>query len=41
MLNPPLLIPLKEKNVKYNDLIKLRLKYTMGKGIQTIEACYE
>lgn len=40
MLNPPLLIPLKERDVKCNDLINLRLKYTMGKGIQTIEAYY-
>ncbi|WP_299525376.1 methyltransferase domain-containing protein [uncultured Methanobrevibacter sp.] len=40
MLNPPLLIPLDEKNVKCNDLIKVKLKYIMGKGIGTIEANY-
>ena len=33
MLNPPLLIPLDEKNVKCNDLINVKLKYIMGKGI--------
>lgn len=40
MLNPPLLIPLNEKNVKCNDLINVKLKYIMGKGIGTIEANY-
>ena len=40
MLNPPLLIPLDEKNVKCNDLINVKLKYIMGKGIGTIEANY-
>ncbi len=40
MLNPPLLIPLDEKNVKCNDLINVKLKYIMGKGIETIEANY-
>ena len=41
MLNPPLLIPLDEKNVKCNDLINVKLKYIMGKGIETIEANYD
>ena len=40
MLNPPLLIPLDEKNIKCNDLINVKLKYIMGKGIETIEANY-
>lgn len=40
MLNPPLLIPLCEKNVKCNDLINVKLKYIMGKGIESIEANY-
>lgn len=37
MLNPPLLIPLNEKIVKTNDLIKVKLKYIMGQGIETID----
>lgn len=41
MLNPPLLIPIEPKKVKCNDLINLRLKYHMGKGIQTIKVNYE
>lgn len=40
MMNPPLFIPLNPKVVKCNDLIKLRLKYHMGKGIQTIKVDY-
>ena len=40
MLNPPLLIPLDEKSVKVNDLIKVKLKYIMGNGIESIEAYY-
>ena len=40
MLNPPLLIPLDEKIVKCNDLINVKLKYIMGKGIETIECEY-
>ena len=34
------IIPLDEKNVKCNDLINVKLKYIMGKGIGTIEANY-
>lgn len=37
MLNPPLLIPLDNLEVKRNDLIRLKLKYIMGKGIETIK----
>ena len=37
MLNPPLLIPLKEKEIKVNDLINVKLKYIMGNGIESIE----
>ena len=33
-------IPLDEKNVKCNDLINVKLKYIMGKGIGTIKANY-
>ncbi len=40
MLNPPLLIPLEEKSVKVNDLIKVKLKYIMGKGIESIQSEY-
>ena len=40
MLNPPLLIPLEEKSVKVNDLIRVKLKYIMGKGIESIETSY-
>lgn len=40
MLNPPLLIPLDNLNVKRNDLIRLNLKYIMGKGIETIKTEY-
>jgi len=38
MLNPPLLIPLEEKFVKSNDLIKVKLKYIMGNGIESIKS---
>ena len=37
MLNPPLLIPLDEVHAKCNDLINIKLKYLMGKGIESIE----
>ncbi len=40
MLNPPLLIPLDEKSVNVNDLIKVKLKYIMGNGIETIHTEY-
>lgn len=40
MLNPPLLIPLDEKFVKENDLINVKLKYIMGKGIESIKTSY-
>ena len=40
MLNPPLLIPLDEKSVKVNDLIKVKLKYIMGSGIESIQSEY-
>ena len=33
MLNPPLLIPLNEKNVKCNDLINVKLKYKLCKHL--------
>lgn len=37
MLNPPILFPLNKTNIKTNNLIKVRLKYIMGKGIETID----
>jgi len=37
MLNPPLLIPLDERQVKVNDFIEVELKYIMGNGIESIE----
>ena len=40
MLNPPLLIPLDEKKVKSNDFIKVKLKYIMGNGIESIDIYY-
>lgn len=40
MLNPPLLIPLEEKQIKVNDLINVRLKYIMGNGIESIQTQY-
>lgn len=40
MLNPPLLIPLDEKEVKVNDLINVNLKYIMGNGIESIQTRY-
>lgn len=40
MLNPPLLIPLDGRQVKSNDLINVKLKYSMGNGIGSIETEY-
>ncbi|WP_407415449.1 50S ribosomal protein L11 methyltransferase [Methanobrevibacter sp.] len=40
MLNPPLLIPLDEKEVKVNDYIDVEIKYIMGKGIESIKTKY-
>lgn len=37
MFNPPLMVPIKETNVKANDLIIVKLKYIMGNGIESIE----
>ncbi|MGN1362497.1 MAG: methyltransferase domain-containing protein [Methanobrevibacter sp.] len=37
MFNPPLFIPCEEKDVKSGDTVKLRLKYVMGAGIESIE----
>ena len=36
MLNPPLLIPLERQPVKRNDFINVKVKYIMGKGIESI-----
>lgn len=40
MLNPPLLIPLDEKQINVNDIIKVELKYIMGSGIESIKTKY-
>ena len=40
MLNPPLLIPLDNRLVKNNEFIKVKLKYIMGNGIESIKAEY-
>jgi predicted RNA methylase len=40
MLNPPLLIPLDERQVKVNDFIHVEIKYIMGNGIESIETKY-
>lgn len=40
MLNPPLLIPLNKISVKRNDFINVKLKYSMGNGIESIKAEY-
>ena len=40
MLNPPLLIPLDEKQIKINDFINVEVKYIMGNGIESIETRY-
>jgi len=40
MLNPPLLIPLDERQVKVNDFIEVELKYIMGNGIESVETKY-
>ena len=40
MLNPPLLIPLDERQIKVNDFIDVEIKYIMGNGIESIKAEY-
>ena len=40
MLNPPLLIPLSEKQINTNDIINVELKYIMGSGIESIKIKY-
>ena len=40
MLNPPLMIPLYEKRVRVNDFIHVEIKYSMGKGIESIKTRY-
>ena len=40
MLNPPLLIPLDEKQIKVNDFIHVEIKYIMGNGIESIKTKY-
>ena len=37
MLNPPLLVPLDNQEVKSNEFITVKLKYIMGNGIESIE----
>ena len=36
MLNPPLLVPLEKRSVKRNEFIKVKIKYIMGNGIESI-----
>jgi predicted RNA methylase len=40
MLNPPLLIPLDERQIKINDFINVEIKYIMGNGIESIKTKY-
>lgn len=40
MLNPPLLVPLDEKEIMVNDYINVELKYIMGNGIESIKTKY-
>ena len=40
MLNPPLMIPLDERQIKVNDFIHVEIKYSMGKGIESIKTGY-
>lgn len=40
MLNPPLLIPLDEREIRENEFIDVQLKYIMGNGIESIETKY-
>ncbi len=40
MLNPSLLVPLNEKQIKVNDFIHVEIKYIMGNGIESIETKY-
>ena len=40
MLNPPLMIPMDEKEIKVNDFIEVEIKYIMGKGIESIKTKY-
>lgn len=40
MLNPPLLIPLDERQIKVNDFIDVEIKYIMGNGIESIKTQY-
>lgn len=40
MLNPPLLVPLDERSIKRNSFINVKLKYSMGKGIESIKTEY-
>jgi len=37
MLNPPILIPTQEINVKKGEIIKISLEYVMGGGLKTIK----
>ena len=40
MLNPPLMIPLDERQIRVNDFIEVEIKYIMGNGIESIETKY-
>ena len=37
MLNPSMLIPIEESEIRFGDTIKVRLEYIMGGGVETIK----
>ncbi len=41
MLNPPLIIPIKETKVYPKDIIQLNLYYEMGGGLESVRARVE
>lgn len=41
MMNPPLLVPTNKLNVEKGDEIMLKLKYSMGGGLNTLRASFE
>ena len=37
MLNPEMLIPIEETEVRCGDSVRIRLEYVMGGGVETIK----
>ena len=37
MLNPSMLIPIEETEVCFGDIIRIKLEYIMGGGVETIK----